>query len=420
MPVSKLSLQSVRKPILIAAIAIALVAAIWFFFAGRGARAAVIAPQLGPIKQTLVFSARVSAIARTDIASTITARVERVLVREGDRVKAGQTLVELDNDELSAQLAQASAALNTAQTRLRAQSELTAPVASQTLAQAQTNLDFARRELERNRSLHEKGFIGLARLQDSERAVAVAESALAQARSQATGNAAGGAEAQGVQSRVRESEAAVALARARNAQARIVAPADGRIVLRSVEVGDVVQPGRRLLSLAADGETRLIAQIDEKNLSLLREGQKASATTDAFPDKAFVAELSYLSPSVDATRGTVEARLRVAEPPAYLRDDMTVSVEVVAAQKAQALTLPANALREKDSKSYVLAAIDGRAKRLPVSVGIRSALRVEILDGVTNATQIILEPAIGEGQRVRTHAASASKASDFEPPMPGR
>ncbi|TAG64857.1 MAG: biotin/lipoyl-binding protein, partial [Burkholderiales bacterium] len=119
------------KPAIIV-VAVAVVAALlWTFVFARGPRVEVVTPQVGPIKQTLVFSARVSSIARIDMASTVTARVERVMVREGDRVKAGQLLIQLDDDEYSAQLSQASASLATSQARLRSQNEVAAPVSSQ-------------------------------------------------------------------------------------------------------------------------------------------------------------------------------------------------------------------------------------------------------------------------------------------------
>jgi HlyD family secretion protein len=411
------SLRWVKPAIIV--VAIALVAALlWTFVFSRGPRVEVVVPQVGPIKQTLVFSARVSSVARIDMASTVTARVERVMVREGDRVKVGQLLIQLDDDEFSAQLNQASASLATSQARLRSQNEVAAPVSSQAQQQAQTNLDFARQELARNRALMEKGFISEARLKEFERAVAVAQSSFEQSRSQAASNSKSGAETQAASTRIKESDAALALARARLAQTRVVASADGRVVFRGVEVGDVVQPGRKLLSVAADGETRLIAQIDEKNLSLMREGLKAAASADAFPDKPFSAELTYLSPAVDATRGTVEARLRIPEPPAFLRDDMTVSVEVISSQKDRAMTLPATALREADGKTFVLTLVNGSAKATPVRVGIRSPLRVEILEGLAADAKVILDAAVIDGKRVRERAAPR-KVSTFEPPMPG-
>jgi HlyD family secretion protein len=393
---------------------------LWTFLFARGPRVDVVKPEIGPIKQTLVFSARVSSVARIDIASTLTARVDRILVREGDRVKVGQLLVQLDDDEFTAQLSQASASLATSQARLRSQNEVAAPVSSQAQQQAQTNLDFARQELARNRALIEKGFISEARLKEFERAVAVAQSGFEQSRSQAASNSKAGSETLAASTRIRESDAGLSLARARLAQTRIVSPADGRVVFRDVEAGDVVQPGRKLLSVTADGETRLIAQIDEKNLSLLREGQKAAASTDAFPDKPFSVELTYLSPAVDPTRGTVEARLRIPEPPTFLRDDMTASVEVISSQKDSAITVPASTLREADGKTFVLTLVNGSAKAAPVRVGIRSPLRAEIIDGLAADAVVIVDSAIVDGQRVRERPASTRKASTFEAPMPSR
>lgn len=408
------------KPAIYTVALISAIVLLWTLVFARGPRVEVVTPEVGLIKQTLVFSARVSALARVDIASTLTARVERVMVREGDHVKVGQLIVQLDDDEFSAQVNQANASLAVSQARLRSQNEVAAPVSSQAQRQAQSNLDFAQQELARNRALFEKGFIAQARLQDSERLVAVAKSGFEQSRSQATSNSQSGAETLAVSTRIKESDAALALARARLAQTRIVAPADGRVVFRGVEIGDVVQPGRKLLSVTADGETRLIAQIDEKNLSLMREGQKAAASTDAFPDQPFAAELIYLSPSVDATRGTVEARLRIPEPPAFLRDDMTVSVEVIAAQKERVMTLPTSTLRETDGKLFVLTLANARANAQPVRVGIRSPLRVEILEGPAPDAKIIVDSAIVDGQRVRERPTSQRKTNTFESPFPGR
>ncbi len=412
---SKLS-PWVRNALWIGALAL-LSVGIAVFIRTRGVAADVATVENAPVKQTLVFSARVSSVARAEIASTLTARVERVLVREGDRVKAGQLLVQLDEDELRAQLAQARAALASAQARMRAQTEVATPVASQALRQAEANLDFARREAERQRALFAQGFIGQARLQESDRALALAQAAWAQAQAQSAGNAQSGAETVSVQSRVQEADAAVKTAQTKLAQMRILAPADGRIVLRSVEIGDVVQPARRLLALAADGETRLVAQVDEKNLALLREGMLAVASTDAFPDKPFSAQLSYLSPAADATRGTVEARLVVKEPPPFLRDDMTVSVEVVTAQKSNALTLPANALREVDGKNFVLIVSDGRALEQPVRLGIRTPQRAEVLEGLTAGQQVIVSAAITPGQRVRPQVLAKRASRVGENPM---
>lgn len=405
---------------LIPLVALALVIAAVVWLRQRPVAADAVTVTAAPLRQSLVFSARVASVARTDLAATVTGRVARVLVREGDRVRAGQTVVELEADELTAQAAQARAALASAEARLKAQAQVSEPVSRQSVAQARSNAEFALRELDRARALFNQGFIGQARLQEAERAAQVAQAALAAAEAQAAGNTPGGVETAALAARVREAQAALALAEARLGQTRIVAPAAGRIVTRSVEPGDVVQPARRILTLAADGETRLIAQVDEKNLALLREGLTATASTDAFPDRPFTATLNFLAPAADAARGTVEARLAVKEPPAFLRDDMTVSVEVVTAERANTLAVPAGALRESDGKTQLLVAEDGVARLVPVRAGIRTPQRVEIVEGVAAGATVIVDAAIKPGQRVRPQVAAPRAAGGgLEGPMTG-
>lgn len=402
-------------------IALAALASIAAIFWWRGTAAEVATVTSGPIKHSLVFSSRVSSVARTDLAATLTARVEKVLVREGDSVKAGQRLIALDDDDLRAQQVQAQAAIVTADARLKSQFELAGPVASQALAQSRANMEYANADFERTKALHAKGFIGDAKLQDVERAAASARAAFQQATAQATANTRGGAEAQATAARVKEAQAALQIVNAKLEQTSIVAPADARIIARSVEVGDVAQPGKKLLTLAMTGETRLIAQIDEKNLGLVREGMRATGSADAFPDNKFDAELIYLAPSVDVTRGTVESRLRVAKPPAFLRDDMTVSVEVMVAQKQNALTIPGVALREAGDRKYVVVARSGAAQEVDVKLGIRSLQRVEIVSGLSAGDQVVIDERIRAGQRIRAvETVPAPRAKGVDMPMPAQ
>ena len=398
---------------------IAVVCAAIFWW--RGTAVDVVTVTAGPLQNSLVFSSRVASVARTDLASTLTSRVEKVLVREGDKVKMGQLLIALDDDDLRAQLQQAQAALGTADARLKSQFELLGTVATQGLAQSRVNLEYALSDLARNERLHAKGFIGDAKLQDIARAATSARAAYQQAAAQATANTRGGAEAQATQARVREAQGAVQVARAKFEQTSVVAPADGRVIARSVEVGDVAQPGKKLLTLAIEGETRLIAQIDEKNLRFVREGMRAVASADAFPDIKFDAELIYLAPSVDATRGTVEARLRVPKPPAILRDDMTVSAEVVVAQKQNTLSIPGSALRETGERKYVLMIRSGSAQEQDVKIGIQSLQRAEIISGLSAGDEVIVDAKTRAGQRVRGVPASTKvRAKGGDMPMPGQ
>lgn len=386
----------------------------------RGSEVAVAEVRREPLRQTLVFSARVAAPARVEMAATLTARVERVTVREADRVTPGQLLIALDARDLAAQVAQARAALRAAEARLAAQGRVNAPAAEQALAQARANVAFARAERDRARSLEARGFVGVARVEEAERALAVAEAAERQAQIQAQAQAERGPEAAQLAARVEEARAALALAESRLAQTRIVAPVAGRVVARAVEPGEVVQTGRRLMTLAADGPTRLIAQIDEKNLALVREGLTATAATDAFPNERFAARVKLIAAAADAQRGTVEVWFDVPEPPAHLRESMTVSVEVIAGEKPEAMVVPVRALREAGGEGpRVLVIREGRAVERPVRIGLRTSQWAEILDGLDGSERVILDAATAPGARVRA-AAPTTATPAAAPSAPAR
>jgi HlyD family secretion protein len=196
----------------------------------------------------------------------------------------------------------------------------------------------------------------------------------------------------------------VATVEARLAQTRIVAPADGVVLRRAVEPGDVAQPGVVLLELATIGETTLRIDPDESTLSLLREGLPAIASAEAFPEERFEATVASIAPSIDADRGTIDVRLRATEPPAYLRTDMTVSVEIEAARHPDVLSLSADAVRDVGTTSpWVLLVSGQRVERREVRLGLRGQDVVEIREGLVQGDSVVpsTEAGIEAGARVR-------------------
>jgi HlyD family secretion protein len=118
----------------------------------------------------------------------------------------------------------------------------------------------------------------------------------------------------------------------------------------------------------------------------------------------FGAELVYVSPGVDVQRGTVETKYRVPNPPPFLRADMTVSIEVEVADRANAIVVPLSAVRDATSESpWVLVVRDGRAERQAVRIGARTAAAAEIVDGIKVGATIVVGGAAEPGKRVRTH-----------------
>lgn len=366
--------------------------------------------QLSPIAQTIVISGRVMSPARVNIGSVITGRVEKVLVREGDIVKQDQVLLELEREELQSALEQSKELERAANARLQNVNRLALPNARQALAQARAQLEFAETELSRNRDLLAKGFIAKSRLDDADRNVEVARGQYEIARNQIASQGRGGPQFLDAEAQLRQARALRTQAEARLEQTRIRASANGVILARDVEMGDVVQPGKALLVLSATGETRVSGQIDERNLSLVRVGNTATMAPDSFPDVRFKGEMYYLAPGVDAQRGTVEARFRVKDPPEVLLADMTVSIEILGAEKSQALTAPTRALRGSNSPNSVWVLRNGRVESRDVKVGLRGNNAVEILEGLSAGEQVIVEGNVAIGQRVRAAGSDAALA----------
>jgi HlyD family secretion protein len=367
----------------------------------RGPAVEVARAEDAPIVHTIVVSGRVQAPNRIEIGSVITGRVTQVRVTEGDEVSAGQPLIELDPQELRAGVAQAQAAETTARTRIASVGELALPQSADALAQAEAQLRFAEADYQRQRALRDKGFISDARLDDVERQVAIARSQVDSARTQRRAQGSSGVAARDATVRLREATAARELAEARLAQTVIRASVPGKVLVRSVEPGDIVTSTKRLLVIASRGETRLTAQIDEKNLPYLREGSKAIASSDAFPGERFDAILYYVSPGVDTSRGSVEGRFRVAMPPPYLRADMTVSIDIEVARKERARVIPASAVREGDGGAFVQRIDEGRIVAVPVTLGIRGGAKVEVLSGIEAGDAVVLTRGLANGARAR-------------------
>jgi HlyD family secretion protein len=400
-----------------ALLVVAFALAAWFVLRERPLDVPATAVRTQPLQRTLLFSARVQTPARVDLGATVTGRVAQVAVDEGDAVAAGAVLLRLEDDEWRAALAQAQASLAQAQARLAAQRAVSRPSADATLAQAEANLAAAERELARNRELVERGFVSSARLDDAQRAVDVARAQRDAAQVQAAAQRGDGAEAAAAQAQLDAARAAVLAAEARLAQALLRAPAPGKVIVRRVEPGQIVQPGKALLTLAVEGPTELIGSVDERFLGQLQPGQTARVIADAFPERPFGARITRLAPAVDAQRGAVEVRLEPGgAPPPFLREDMTLSVEVVTGERASARVLPLAALRSGAGaeRGSVLVARDGRAEAVDVRLGLRTLDQVEV-DGVADGDVVLLAPTLAPGTRVRPRVVDATAALQPQP-----
>jgi len=403
----KLIFKKFRRTVSIG-ILLAVVLVYWLVQFAMGPKVAGFSVTKGELIQTVVASGRVESPARVEIASEITGTVLAIPVAEGQTVRAGQTLIVLESSDERATVEQAKAAVDQASARMRQIRELSQPVSEQTLLQAQATLEIATKQYERNLELSKNGFVSQAQVDDSLRNLNIAKSQAEAAQLQANSILKKGSDYALAESALNQARANEKVASAKLRNTIIKAVSNGILISRSVEQGNVAMAGKTLMVMSPGGKTQLIVQIDEKNMRFLKLGQQALVVADAYPGERFKAVVSYINPAVDATRGSVEIKLDVGSPPDFLRQDMTVSVDIEVARRADALTLSISAIRDGAGvEPWVMVLDNGRAQHRKVKLGVRGDSRVEILEGLREGDQVL--PATGiavkEGKRVRVSSS---------------
>lgn len=350
----------------------------------RAKEVEVVTPAPREVVRTLVVTGRVRAPIRSDVGSGVAGVVEEVAVREGDSVAVGDVLLRLDDREVRALAAQAQARLAEVE-----------GVVKDEIRRAEGELEQARRDEERVRSVRLAGGLTEQRLEQAEQRTADAESRLAAAR--------GGAGDTGSAARVTEARAALEAARTRLARHTITAPYAGTVLTRLVEPGDAVQPGRGLLTLAATGPTELVAFPAEENVARISVGAEARVSADAYPDDVFGATVSLVAPSIDDAQGTVEVRLSLDQAVPYLLPGMTVSVNLEVERREAGITIPVTAVRGlATDEPWVAVVRGGRVERRDVELGVRGDAFVEVARGLEPGEDVILAAdEVEPGDRVR-------------------
>lgn len=361
--------------------------------------------------RTLVASGRAATRFRSEIGTQITGVVQRIPVREGQTVGAGDTLIILDDTESRSLERQAAGQVQQATAQLRQLREFTLPSAQQALAQSRATLLSI--EAAFNRNLTAQGFDTQAALDEARKNLDVARAAVRSAELVVIASAPGGSAAAVVATQLAQAQAAFAATRTRVGYRAILAPRAGILIARNVEVGDVAQIGKSLMLLSPAGAMSIEVQIDEKNLAQVAVGQAALVSADAYPTQRFPATVSFVNPGVDLLRASVEVQLAVPDAPAYLRQDMTVSVDIQTALRARAIVAASADIHDIGTAApWVLVARGGHARRQAVTIGLTSAGSAEILHGLAAGDLLVPTTAskVRDGRRIRVQAVPSTTA----------
>lgn len=340
----------------------------------------------GPIVSEVMGTGTLEARVAVTVSPKISGRILEVLVDQGDRVTAGDVLVRLDDAELKQQVAIAQAQL------------ITAKAAIDRLIADKARTDAVVAQARRDNRQTQKLFAGNAATQDeADRAaetLSIAEAGVSRSAA---------ALAEGHSERV-AAEKNLEYHQARLADTQIVAPFDGMIVRRHREAGDIVVPGSAVLSLISTDELWISAWVDETQMTGLRVDQPARVVFRSQTQQPYPGKVARLGREVDRETREFIVDVRVLDFPENWAIGQRAEVYVESASKDSVVLLPTMFIMMQENRQGVFVDADGKAQWRPVTLGLRNAETVEVVEGL-QAGDIVIKPikaavALHDGRRI--------------------
>jgi HlyD family secretion protein len=362
---------------------------------------------------------------KIQLTSKVIGKVAWIGVEKGDKVKRGQVLVRLEDAEYRAQVEQAKGNLVSLEEQLKELVNGSRPEeirrADADLAQAGADLANAQINYERVKKLHAEGVYPKQEFDNAEARLEAQQARVASLTRTLELYKLGPRQEQieAMRGRVNQARGDLTLRETYLDATIIRAPGDGTILERVVEVGEFVTTsfvGERgakgyVVSLADLNDLQVELDISQDDFAKLTMGQKAVVTTDAFPDRKYEGEIAELSPEANRQKATVQVKVQIFKPDAWLRPEMNARAaflgkEDLADKTRQnaklAILVPSSAVRDRDGKKSVFVIFDGKAVEKSVKVTITTSHGVEVADGLIGGEEIVLNPpsSLKDGDRV--------------------
>lgn len=315
------------------------------------------------------------------VSAKITGILKKLFADQGERVKKGQLLAELDAIELRAREMASQAAKNRAQRDMaRAQADM---------VKAQANLGLAQSNYQRDLEVFKPGYISKATFDTTKAQLKVAESEVAATKATVTA----------LEAAVNQAESETHAAAALHNYTRIKAPIDGLITARKAEIGTTIAPGTPIFQMVDLDQIWVAAWIDETKVAQLREGQPAAIKLRS--GRLFQGEVVRLNKEADTVTRELEVDVKFAQLPEPLVIGEEDEVDIDTGRQT-ALAIPLSAVVERQGAKGVLVASKGVATFRPVALGLEDGRRVAVLKGLEEGEMVVVNPAgLEPGKKIR-------------------
>jgi HlyD family secretion protein len=349
----------------------------------------------GPIRSLISTNGKVEPIRNFEAHAPIATTVKHLYVKEGERVHAGQLLLQLDDADLRSQAARAQAQIKAAQAdqaevKTGGTQEEVLTLDSQ-LTNARNTVDYDRRNLEALRRLEQQGAASPGEVKQAEDQLQHAQTDLTLLE-QKKKDRYSQPEVAKVQAQGTEAEASYAAAEDALQKSTVRAPFDGVVYLLPVKQGAYVQTGDLLLEEGDLSQMVVHAFVDEPDIGRLTPGQKIEVTWDAVPGRIWNGTVGAIPADIKlhGARNVGEVTCAVDNSDHRLLPNVNVSVTIITAEDKNVLTLLREAVHMDDTKPYVYQVVNGQLKRSEVDVSLQNLTRVEITGGLADHAVVAL------------------------------
>lgn len=332
------------------------------------------------IRRILEVVGTLAAEDQVTVSSEVDGVVRRIGADLGDRVSAGQPLIELDREKLQYSLDQQRAAHERSLTKFGASDGEQLPRIEDTpeVRRAGAELAQAKQILERAKELQKRQLIPQQTLDDADTALRLKNAAYDAALQ----------DAKNLRADIDASEAAMKLAQRHLEDASIRAPFDGYVQQRMVSLGELVKAQMPVMTVVRVDPLKLLSEIPERMAPWIKVGQPLTLRVDAFPDKSFTATVSRISPAVNTQTRTFAFEALAPNQEALLKPGTFARVRLETSLVEQVMTIPYAAMQYRYGV-YRAFAIDGdRLEARELKTGDRVGDRMEILAGLTTQDRV--------------------------------